>query len=29
MSVDKDLVSVQQARDLIEAAHRAYVELAG
>jgi acetaldehyde dehydrogenase (acetylating) len=28
MSVDKDLVSVQQARDLIEAAHRAQVELA-
>lgn len=29
MSVDKDLVSVQQARDLVEAAHRAQVELAG
>ncbi len=28
MSVDKDLVSVQQARDLIEAAHRAQAELA-
>ncbi|HEY0544240.1 MAG TPA: aldehyde dehydrogenase family protein [Pyrinomonadaceae bacterium] len=28
MSVDKDLVSVQQARDLVEAAHRAEVELA-
>ena len=28
MSVDKDLVSVQQARDLIEAAHRAQVQLA-
>jgi acetaldehyde dehydrogenase (acetylating) len=28
MSVDKDLVSVQQARDLVEAAHRAQVELA-
>ncbi|MDT4967547.1 MAG: hypothetical protein QOJ64_2284 [Acidobacteriota bacterium] len=28
MSVDKDLVSVQQARDLVEAAHRAQVDLA-
>ncbi|HMF57462.1 MAG TPA: aldehyde dehydrogenase family protein [Pyrinomonadaceae bacterium] len=28
MSVDKDLVSVQQARDLVEAAHRAQVEIA-
>ncbi|HEX8174448.1 MAG TPA: aldehyde dehydrogenase family protein [Pyrinomonadaceae bacterium] len=28
MSVDKDLVSVQQARDLVEAAHRAQVEMA-
>src|SRR5215211_6376609 len=28
MSVDKDLVSVQQAGDLVEAAHRAQVELA-
>lgn len=28
MSVDKDLVSVQQARDLIEAAHRAQAEVA-
>jgi acetaldehyde dehydrogenase (acetylating) len=28
MSVDKDLVSVQQARDLVEAAHRAQGELA-
>ncbi|HZH89365.1 MAG TPA: aldehyde dehydrogenase family protein [Pyrinomonadaceae bacterium] len=28
MSVDKDLVSVQQARDAVEAAHRAQVELA-
>ncbi|HEV2764894.1 MAG TPA: aldehyde dehydrogenase family protein, partial [Pyrinomonadaceae bacterium] len=27
MAVDKDLVSVQQARDLVEAAHRAQVEL--
>ncbi len=27
MSVDKDLVSVQQARDLVEAAHRAQIEL--
>jgi acetaldehyde dehydrogenase (acetylating) len=27
-SVDKDLVSVQQARDLVEAAHRAQVQLA-
>lgn len=27
MSVDKDLVSVQQARDLIEAAHRAQAEV--
>jgi len=29
MSVDKDLVSVQQARDFVEAAHRAQAELAG
>ncbi|HEV2801128.1 MAG TPA: aldehyde dehydrogenase family protein [Pyrinomonadaceae bacterium] len=28
MSVDKDLVSVQQARDLVEAAHRAQTQLA-
>src|SRR5215217_5011573 len=28
MSVDKDLVSVQQARDLVESAHRAQAELA-
>src|ERR1044072_2699922 len=28
MSVDKDLVSVQQARDLVEAAHRAHAEVA-
>src|SRR5213592_2406310 len=28
MSVDKDLVSVQQARDLVEAAHRAQFEVA-
>lgn len=28
MSVDNDLVSVQQARDLVEAAHRAQAELA-
>src|SRR5919199_2858818 len=28
MSVDKDLMSVQQARDLVEAAHRAQVALA-
>src|ERR1700682_2784978 len=28
MSVDKDLVSVQQARDLVEAAHRAQVQVA-
>lgn len=28
MSVDKDLVSVQQARDLVEAAHKAQVEIA-
>jgi acetaldehyde dehydrogenase (acetylating) len=28
MSVDKDLVSVQQARDAVEAAHRAQIELA-
>lgn len=28
MSADKDLVSVQQARDLVEAAHRAQAELA-
>ncbi len=28
MSVDKDLVSVQQARDLVEAAHRALPEVA-
>src|ERR1044072_1461499 len=27
MSVDKDLVSVQQARDLVEAAHRAQAEV--
>ena len=27
MSVDKDLVSVQQARDLVEAAHRAHAEV--
>lgn len=27
MSVDKDLVSVQQARDLVEAAHRAQAEI--
>ncbi|HET9789322.1 MAG TPA: hypothetical protein VFP47_19470, partial [Pyrinomonadaceae bacterium] len=27
MSVDKDLVSVQQARDLIEAAHKAQAEV--
>jgi len=27
MSVDKDLVSVQQARDMVEAAHRAQAEL--
>jgi len=26
---DKDLISVQQARDLVEAAHRAQIELAG
>lgn len=29
MSADKDLVSVQQARDLVEAAHRAQSEVAG
>jgi acetaldehyde dehydrogenase (acetylating) len=29
MSADKDLLSVQQARDLVEAAHRAQAELAG
>jgi acetaldehyde dehydrogenase (acetylating) len=28
MSADKDLISVQQARDLVEAAHRAQAELA-
>ena len=28
MSVDKDLVSVQQARDLVEAAHRAQTQVA-
>jgi acetaldehyde dehydrogenase (acetylating) len=28
MAVDKDLVSVQQARDLVEAAHKAQIELA-
>src|ERR1700741_3219130 len=28
MSVDKDLISVQQARDLVEAAHRAQAEVA-
>jgi hypothetical protein len=28
MSVDKDLVSVQQARDLVEAAHRAQADIA-
>src|SRR6267142_2405357 len=28
MSVDKDLVSVQQARDLVDAAHRAQLEVA-
>ena len=28
MSVDKDLVSVQQARDLVEAAYRAHAEVA-
>ena len=28
MSVDKDLVSVQQARDLVEAAHRPHAEVA-
>ena len=28
MSVDKDLVSVQQARDLVEAAYRAQAEVA-
>lgn len=28
MSADKDLISVQQARDMVEAAHRAQVELA-
>src|ERR671932_2603528 len=28
MAADKDLVSVQQARDLVEAAHRAQAELA-
>ena len=27
MSVDKDLVSVQQARDLVEAAHKAQLEV--
>src|SRR5881409_106061 len=29
MSADKDLISVQQARDLVEAAHRAQAEVAG
>src|SRR5687768_13855679 len=29
MSADKDLISVQQARDLVEAAHRAQSEVAG
>jgi len=29
MSVDKDLVSVQQARDLVDSAHKAQVTLAG
>ena len=29
MSVDKDLVSVQQARDFVEAAHKAQAQLAG
>ena len=29
MSADKDLLSVQQARDLVEAAHRAQQEVAG
>ena len=28
MSADKDLISVQQARDMVEAAHRAQVDLA-
>ncbi|MEP6707997.1 MAG: acetaldehyde dehydrogenase, partial [Pyrinomonadaceae bacterium] len=28
MSADKDLISVQQARDMVEAAHRAQVALA-
>ncbi len=28
MSADKDLISVQQARDLVEAAHRAQTEIA-
>jgi len=28
MSADKDLISVQQARDLVEAAHRAHLEVA-
>jgi len=28
MSADKDLISVQQARDLVEAAHRAQAEIA-
>jgi hypothetical protein len=28
MSEDKDLVSVQQARDLVESAHRAQAEVA-
>jgi acyl-CoA reductase-like NAD-dependent aldehyde dehydrogenase len=27
MSADKDLISVQQARDLVEAAHRAQAEM--
>jgi acetaldehyde dehydrogenase (acetylating) len=29
MSADRDLISVQQARDLVEAAHRAQAEVAG
>jgi len=28
MSADKDLLSVQQARDLVEAAHRAQAQIA-
>ena len=27
MSADKDLISVQQARDLVESAHRAQAEI--